>query len=559
MTTILTPYLHESFEEEYHNGTLTLFFKKIFIFKYESINDTQFNAIKIISINKENHFINNLIKTYSTKINSTLLLSEDNFRNIINFIPIATQEEGINKFLFKKLIINNYKKFTSLELDFDNSTSRKVVAFIGENASGKTSIIDALATAIGGFYQAIPGKIKNEDYHSITKDDIHFEFSMDGATRVNHIFNDSYINIYTSINNIDISWKRTLKNEKSKISMPKKENKEIFLLNEIFTAATDNNFTPTLPVFSYHGTGRVWEQSIFGKKKKIWTTTSKERFSAYKDSLKAASNYQQFNKWFKELYLVARDMDIIDPKVEIFKTVIVEIFNKLNENDEILNVLVAYGEIEILFKNKKSYPIKHLSDGYKNIIGIVTDILYRIILLNPHLKTKNSILNVPGIVLIDEIDLHLHPKWQRKIVSLLCELFPNIQFFITTHSPFIIQSLNQNELISLEPISSNEVALISDDINKKSVEDIAEQYMNIITPQQSEKVKRMYILAEKYYNLLNLYDSDKISSEEIKKIKEELDDISMIFSEEIAYHAFLKNQRLLSELKRMTIDHETNK
>lgn len=98
---------------------------------------------------------------------------------------------------------------------------------------------------------------------------------------------------------------------------------------------------------------------------------------------------------------------------------------------------------------KEKLQFRQLSDGYRNIIGMVADIAYRCIKLNPHLG-ENAVKETPGIVLIDELDLHLHPNWQRRIVEDFKNTFPSIQFVATTHSPFIIQSLKEDELRNLD-------------------------------------------------------------------------------------------------------------
>ena len=89
-------------------------------------------------------------------------------------------------------------------------------------------------------------------------------------------------------------------------------------------------------------------------------------------------------------------------------------------------------------------PFYHLSDGYRNTLAMAADIAVRAATLNPALSSL-AMEETPGVVLIDEIDLHLHPKWQRQIVEDLRGAFPKIQFVATTHSPFIIQSLRAIE------------------------------------------------------------------------------------------------------------------
>ena len=84
-------------------------------------------------------------------------------------------------------------------------------------------------------------------------------------------------------------------------------------------------------------------------------------------------------------------------------------------------------------KGKQQLDILQLSQGEKSLLALVGDIARRLAMMNPLLEDP---LKGEGIILIDEIDLHLHPHWQRNIVRRLRETFPNCQFILTTHSPF---------------------------------------------------------------------------------------------------------------------------
>jgi predicted ATP-binding protein involved in virulence len=94
-------------------------------------------------------------------------------------------------------------------------------------------------------------------------------------------------------------------------------------------------------------------------------------------------------------------------------------------------------------------PIRLHSDGVQSFIEMVAEIAYRCIVLNGN-KRANAIIETQGVVLIDEIDQHLHPNWQRKVVGDLKAAFPNIQFVATTHSPYVVQSLQSDEIINLD-------------------------------------------------------------------------------------------------------------
>jgi predicted ATP-binding protein involved in virulence len=106
-------------------------------------------------------------------------------------------------------------------------------------------------------------------------------------------------------------------------------------------------------------------------------------------------------------------------------------------------------------KNKKIFTINQLSDGEKCLIALVGDLARRMTIANP---TKDNPLEGSGIVLIDEIDLHLHPKWQRNIIPRLTEVFPNCQFIISTHSPHVINHVQPKNIFMLDQKSEGIIA-----------------------------------------------------------------------------------------------------
>ena len=102
-------------------------------------------------------------------------------------------------------------------------------------------------------------------------------------------------------------------------------------------------------------------------------------------------------------------------------------------------------------KNGKTFNLEQLSDGEKNLIALVGDIARRLSIANPNSKEP---LKGDGIILIDEVDLHLHPAWQRLIIPKLTELFPNCQFFITTHSPQVLSHVKPENIFLLRNIDN---------------------------------------------------------------------------------------------------------
>ena len=189
-----------------------------------------------------------------------------------------------------------------------------------------------------------------------------------------------------------------------------------------------------------------------------------------------------------------------------------------------------FGEIAIKNADGTVIEFSALSDGYRNVIKIITDIATRMCMLNPYLG-KEILQKTPGVVVIDELDLSLHPTWQKRIVRILKELFPKVQFICATHSPFIIQSLEDGELIVLDDV-------LDEKYSGQSIEDIAEDIMNVSVPQYSEKKQKMFEAAEAYLTALK----QSVSKEEIEKLKEKLDLLTAEYSDNPAYYALLKQK-----------------
>lgn len=210
-------------------------------------------------------------------------------------------------------------------------------------------------------------------------------------------------------------------------------------------------------------------------------------------------------------------------------------------NHSMPNVKVTYNtkiaEICVTDGTGLSILYSKLSDGYRCMISLIVDICRRMITLNPQLG-ESAIDKTPGVVLIDEIDLHLHPKWQKSVVTDLKTIFPKIQFIATTHSPFIIQSLKEDELILLSD-ADDEVEYVGE-----SIEDISENVMGVSNPQYSKEKEEMYTVAQQFYK-----DLDAVKTpEEMAQVEETLKRLTAKYSGDVAYYAFLEQKFLEKKL-----------
>jgi hypothetical protein len=150
-----------------------------------------------------------------------------------------------------------------------------------------------------------------------------------------------------------------------------------------------------------------------------------------------------------------REFPIIQEAQHLFlvKDAILKMLNDEEANYSNIRVEYDNGFPEMLIHKKHSngsnnLNINQLSSGERNLLALVGDIAIRLIQLNPNVT--NPLEEGRGIILIDEIDLHLHPLWQRKVIPKLREIFSEIQFVVTTHSPFVVQSVEAKQRFILD-------------------------------------------------------------------------------------------------------------
>ena len=176
----------------------------------------------------------------------------------------------------------------------------------------------------------------------------------------------------------------------------------------------------------------------------------------------------------------------------------------------------------VLSVSGKSQPFTNLSAGQRMMIALIADIAIKAVTQNPHLVVDDSpvgdgdwfpsvLQQTPGLVLIDELEAHLHPRWQRRVVNDLNNTFPGIQFVCASHSPFVIQSLEQGELRAVDRSGP-----LSVEYANRSIEDIAEDVQNIKSPQQSRRARMLTDAIERYFNLLQ-QGNESEASEELKE------------------------------------------
>lgn len=173
-------------------------------------------------------------------------------------------------------------------------------------------------------------------------------------------------------------------------------------------------------------------------------------------------------------------------------------------------------------------PLYYLSDGLRTMAGTVAEIAYRCVTLNGHLGAE-AVRASKGLVLIDELDMHLHPNWQRHVVADLKKAFPNLQFVVTTHSPFIVQSLEASELINLD----FEDPVMPSAPKDMPIDDVAVDVMGVddrlgiageADQQQAEKHASLLLQAAKTVAKGQL---DQVTTQQLEALEETVSDLGL--------------------------------
>ncbi len=418
-----------------------------------------------------------------------------------------------------KIKIQNYKGFEDITFKFDNQFN----VFIGDNATGKTSVLDALAISIGSFFTGIEG-IRNK---TISADEIRV-VTIDGQPRPQKPVR---ITTWGNIDNKEIEWRREL--IKKSVTYKNAKNIKKIAEKKLKQSRDIKSEKILFPVFAYHGTGRLWAEHDKVKYQK----QPEGVIAAYTNSLSAQSSSKEFLSWYKtQENNIEKFEDELDIKLhKAFKDAILSMIPDKRWQD--MKFDYKKDDLIGLFIDnegkKQKLEYSQLSDGFRNMIGMVADIAYRCIQLNPHLR-ENAVIDTEGIVLIDEIDLHLHPNWQRRVVEDLKHTFPKIQFIATTHSPFIVQSLKRQELINLDDI--NQQYFIQHSPQELAINKVATEIMGVENI-RSDNFEERYNKAMK--KLDKIEEKKELSLDDYKKISKSLDSFVKNETDDPEYKAFL--------------------
>ena len=379
----------------------------------------------------------------------------------------------------KNIHINKVRHLSDINIPLDKEDYPHLM-ITGKNGSGKTSLLNAIANHIE--------RIANDDYKSFESYERQIEY-----------------------------WEKQLKdNSKNTLSIEKdleywKSQYELFFgevivafedVDNLIRKYQDGNFI--IAFYEAHRTIKNLQEPKNPTKPKLqdkWEIkqTSTQEFLKFLADLKIQEALARNEK-------LEKDANQIREWFVNFERLLGEIFQ-----DKDLQLYFNYKDysFKILTKGKE-FKFTELSDGFAAVLDIIVDLILK-------MQHKNQLTRAyegEGIVLVDEIETHLHLELQKVIMPLLTEIFPNIQFIVTTHSPFVLSSLSNAVAFDLEHQE------IIEDLTEYSYESLAEGYFGVETASSymgmqlgrlEELLKKEVLSLSEKSELKDLiYDFDKI-------------------------------------------------
>jgi predicted ATP-binding protein involved in virulence len=336
-----------------------------------------------------------------------------------------------------RLHIQNFRCYEDATFDFQPGFN----LVVGVNGSGKTSLLQAVASSFTDF-----GATTGNTPEANSGEDVRFVIdTFEGRSRFERRF------------------PLTLKAEGRILGTPQWT---FYIARKDTPALTDlsldldldktlerleNGKTLDLPLLAFYRADRRWIASDVSAESAATHRVS--RFDGYKNWFDAATNLKDFESWLigkrlEQLQKISQSgnpKNGFDDELTWVNSALIYALPDCKGIQYDLNLRSLLVELDA--KNK-SIPFGSLSDGQRGMVALFADIARRMCILNPHMG-KNVLKNTSGVVIIDELDIHLHPAWQRSIVPALKKAFPKVQFIAASHSPQIIGSLKPEEVIVL--------------------------------------------------------------------------------------------------------------
>jgi energy-coupling factor transporter ATP-binding protein EcfA2 len=403
----------------------------------------------------------------------------------------------MEEIFIKNIHINKVRHLENIDIPI-SETERKHLILTGKNGSGKTSVLLEIKNWLEG--------VENKSLLELT-------ILEESIFKLRQSLYELQRAISLGKNDIDvqrkiISYKNDIQNKQAQIDFFNSINIDFSSVN-IFTSFNDGNFI----LLNFEAKRKLEFQIPKGIKK----ISFKEKYGvneiAGKDFLQHIVNLRA-----DRLFAFDEDDDKLAYEIGLWFD---KFENSLKDIFEDENIILEFNRktysFSIINKNNEFSDFTTLSDGYSAIFNIISELIMRM-----ENKASKS-YDIQGIVLIDEIETHLHIDLQKKILPFLTNFFPKIQFIVTTHSPFVLNSVDNAVIFDLEK------KVLVEDMTGYSINSIVESYFD--SDNYSAIVKNK---VSEYENLLNKHDLTEDEEEKLFDLKRYFRDLPKMFSPELA-------------------------
>lgn len=387
------------------------------------------------------------------------------------------------------ILLKNFKGIENLSVCFKPGVN----LIIGNNGAGKTSLLSGIGIAICNVISWLP-----VGFRGIRQEDIFVTSENTGDATTN-------LKYHTPVT-IEAKFNYANKTYNSKITRRSEssnsETKDYDMLRLMKEKVGNNQ---ELPLLSYLNSGRTSRIEYSGNRQIQLKQGKVDRLTGYRSAFDEVLNFNDIGDWCLRMDFAEYQMKKEVKEYSMFKNTVASFISHLQNN--VINPHVYYssswGSL-VYVENGQETPFYNLSSGFQNVLCMAMELAYRAAVLNPELK---DVEDVQGIVLIDEIEMHLHPAWQWKIVGALQKTFPKVQFIIATHSPIILSSAKDATIFLMKSV--NEIKVLDNAFGYK-INDVLELRQG--STDVPEEIAAYYDKIEK---LLDPYDENKLA--EIQK------------------------------------------
>lgn len=326
----------------------------------------------------------------------------------------------------------NFRGIQDLSVDFTQRTT----AFVGVNGVGKSTVLDALAIALSQLTWRLNG-------HPLKARPIAVDDIKNGS-------DFARIEVTVEVNGKPVTWAIVTNRKKGPYTDPLRKSNldDLNAAAKVIEAAwehveSERQESYRLPLSVFYDVNRV----VLDVPLRVREKLVHNPYEVYQDALDhGGADFKRFFIWFRNFEDVENELRNDNPS---FRDAGLEAARNA------ISTFTGFAGVRVrrkpkmrmtVTKGNNELNVLQLSDGERNMLALVGDMARRLSVLNPGLSNPNE---GSGLVLIDEVDLHLHPGWQREVVSKLEKTFPNCQFFISTHSPQVVGELHPESVMRL--------------------------------------------------------------------------------------------------------------